>query len=121
MKIPASVPTEKFDVFHVRQLTRTTSLEKLVAVDDVTIEPGQTSRIHRHNRADTVLYIVGGSGTVRVGDTDHPVRAGDRIHIAPGQYHGIRTAHDALHFISVQSPPIQDDSSGILDLEELRD
>ncbi|CAN5730392.1 hypothetical protein BH18ACT2_BH18ACT2_24210 [soil metagenome] len=109
--------SELHDVFHVTQLTRGTELESLVGVDHVTLEPGQTSQIHRHSRAETVLYIVAGAGTVVIEDADHDVATGDRIRIRPGEFHGVRTGDDPLTFISVQSPPILDQSTGTLDLE----
>ncbi len=117
-RIEEKVVDEMFDVFSVRQLTRSTSLEDSVAVDDVVIGAQQISRIHRHNRSDTVLYIVGGSGEVVVEDRSLEVKAGDRIHIPPGSYHGVRTAKESLHFISVQTPPILNKKTGTLDLEE---
>lgn len=120
MRISETVPAENFDVFQVKQLTRATSLEDLVAVDDVMIESHKTSQIHRHNQSDTVLYIVGGSGEVVVEDRSFAVSSGDRIHILPGQYHGVRTQAQSLHFISVQTPPILNKKTGVLDLEEKR-
>lgn len=109
--------SELHDVFRVTQLTRGTELESLVGVDHVTLEPGQASQTHRHNRAETVLYIVAGAGTVVIEDADHDVTTGDRIRIRPGEFHGVRTGDDPLTFISVQSPPILDQSTGTLDLE----
>lgn len=113
----SDVPTEPFGVFEVKQLTRGTALESVVAADWVRIGPGKTSEVHRHNHAETVLWIVEGSGTVIVDGTDYPVEAGSRIAIARGIYHGVRTDHDSLVFLSVQSPPILDTAEGTLDLE----
>ena len=105
------------DVFQVMQLTRGTELESIVGADYVRLDPEQTSKIHRHNRAETVLYILDGHGVIVVEDVDHNVVAGDRIRIRIGQYHGVRTASSSLAFLSVQSPPILDKSTGVLDLE----
>jgi quercetin dioxygenase-like cupin family protein len=105
------------DVFHVKQLARDTELESVVGADYVRLDPQQTSKIHRHNRAETVLYILEGSGVVVVEDTDHPVVPGDRICIRTGEFHGVRTEAESLTFISIQSPPILDKSTGAFDLE----
>ncbi len=105
------------DVFQVMQLTQGTDLESIVGADYVRLDPEQTSKIHRHNRAETVLYILDGHGVVVVEDVDHNVVAGDRIRIRTGQYHGVRTSDASLVFLSVQSPPILDKSTGVLDLE----
>jgi mannose-6-phosphate isomerase-like protein (cupin superfamily) len=117
-KLNASVQPEIFDVFQVSQLTRGTSLEDSVAVDDVTIRPDQSSKIHRHVQSDTVLYMVEGKGEIIIDDQIIPVAIGDRVHIRPGQFHGVRTGGHSLHFISIQMPPILNRKTGVLDLEE---
>ncbi|MDD9900874.1 MAG: cupin domain-containing protein [Alphaproteobacteria bacterium] len=117
MKIPVPVEAETFDVFDVQQLTRATSLESVVAVDVVDVVPHQVSEIHRHNNADTVLYIVAGEANVIVDDTKHAVRTGDRVHIPPGAFHGVVTEGVPLRFLSVQTPPILCKETGNLDLE----
>jgi quercetin dioxygenase-like cupin family protein len=111
--------TELHDVFQVRQVTRETSLEHLVGADVVTLDEHMTSQIHRHNRSDTVLYILEGSGTIVIDAVEHQVGTGERVHIAPGAFHGVRTGDSTLKFLSVQSPPILDRSTGVLDLEVL--
>ncbi len=110
-------PVETFDVFEVEQITRGTRLESIVAVDRVRVGPGRSSQSHRHNRSETVLWIVEGSGTVRVGDRRIEARPGDRIAIGPGVVHGVETGEGALVFLSVQAPPILDEATGVLDLE----
>ena len=55
---------EYYDVFFVTQLTRATALAHIVAVDRVRVEPEKHSQTHRHNDAETVLFIESGSGTV---------------------------------------------------------
>jgi quercetin dioxygenase-like cupin family protein len=115
--VDRDLEVELHDVFNVMQLTRDTDLESLVGVDHVSLQPQQTSQIHRHNRAETVLYMLSGSGVVVIDDTDHHVAAGDRIRIRAGAFHGVRTDESSLTFLSVQSPPILDKSTGVLDLE----
>lgn len=110
-------PVERFGVFDVRQVTRGTALESQVAADLVSIAPHSTSEVHRHNRSETVLYIVAGAGRVMVGDEWFDVREGDRVLIGKGVFHGLATGDRALEFLSVQSPPILDESTGQLDLE----
>lgn len=110
-------PVERFGVFDVQQLTRGTRLESTVAADLVTIGPHSTSEVHRHNRAETVIYILRGRGMALVGDAWHEVQAGDRVLIGAGVFHGFATDEHAIDFISVQSPPILDESTGQLDLE----
>jgi quercetin dioxygenase-like cupin family protein len=115
--LETGLPVEAFGVFEVTQVTRGTALEHVVAVDLVTIAAGRTSEVHRHNRAETVLLILDGSGFVRVGEEVVPVAKGARLAIGKGVAHGVRTEDDSLTFLSVQSPPILDRERGKLDLE----
>lgn len=120
MAISVSAPdAETSDVFHVTQVTRDTPLEDIVGADVVSVDPHQTSSVHRHNHAETVLYIIEGEGVVRVEDEDVAVRAGQRVLIRPGQFHGVTTGDSSLRFLSVQSPPILNKARGTLDFEPL--
>ncbi|MCE2469545.1 MAG: cupin domain-containing protein [Dehalococcoidia bacterium] len=119
MTSPTRPESERNDVFDVLQVARGTELEDIVGADVVGVEPHSTSQIHRHNLAETVLFILAGSGTVRVGEQDVPVREGDRVLIPKGTYHGVRTGAETLRFLSVQSPPILNRARDTLDLEPL--
>jgi quercetin dioxygenase-like cupin family protein len=117
--IVRNLPTEMFDVFRVAQITRGTPLEHAVAVDLVTVAPGQTSEIHRHNGTETVLLVIEGSGTISVRGSSYGVSPGTRLIIGKGVFHGVHTEGEGLTFLSVQSPPILDEGRGVLDLEPL--
>lgn len=113
------LPVEHQDIFDVTQVTQDTLLEHLVGADLVDVAPGQRSKIHRHNLAETVLYFLDGTAEVVVGDETLSVRAGDRIRIGKGVFHGVRTPEGSCRFLSVQTPPILDKATGFLDLEPL--
>ncbi|MDY7106988.1 MAG: cupin domain-containing protein [Actinomycetota bacterium] len=117
----SGLPVERHDVFDVLQVTRGTALQSLVAADLVEVEPHQRSSIHRHNHSETVIFITAGRAEVVVGDDVVEVAKGDRIHVGKAVYHGFRTGDDPVSFLSVQSPPILDESTGTLDLEPLAD
>lgn len=109
---------EMYDVFYVTQITRTTALESIVAVDRVRVEPWKCSTTHRHNEAETVLFIEQGSGYISINNERHLVKAGDRLCIPRGAWHDVLTFQDWLTFISIQSPPIHDEATGRHDLEQ---
>ena len=117
------VDAELHGVFQVRQVTRGTALESLVGADLVRVEPAQTSSTHRHNRAETVLFFTAGSGEVLLHAHREvvAVTTGDRVVIPAGTFHAVRTSIEAVEFMSVQSPPILDLSTGVLDLEPLEE
>lgn len=120
-RLDRDLEVERHDVFDVKQVTRGTPLESVVGADLVEVEPHRRSQTHRHNLAETVLYFTSGCGEVLLG-ADHEVvavAAGDRLRIAKGTYHAVRTGEDSLTFLSVQSPPILDLSTGFKDLEPL--
>jgi quercetin dioxygenase-like cupin family protein len=115
--IDRDLAVERHDVFDVMQVTRDTALEHTVAADLVVVEPHQRSNVHRHNKAETVLYILDGASDVLVGDTTVPATKGDRILIGKGVYHGFVTHEQSVTFLSVQSPPILDAKTGELDFD----
>ncbi len=104
------------DVFHVTQLTQDTLLAGFIAADLVAMDPGQRSGIHRHNRAETVLYFLRGDATVILDDEEVPVSPGTRMRVNAGVFHGV-VSHAEVQFISVQSLPILDQAAGTLDFE----
>lgn len=120
-----TVEGEQQDVFVVAQLTRGTPLESIVGTDLVDLAPHKESSMHRHNNAETVLYFTAGRGEVLLtDDVDAPVRSvaveqGTRLRVGKGQFHAVRTGDEAVQFISVQSPPILDKSTGVRDLESI--
>ncbi len=113
----SDLPHEHVDVFDVVQVTHGTPLQSSVAADIVVVQPGGTSGIHRHNDAETVLYMLDGAGAIVVDGADVPVVAGDRVLVGKAVFHGVKTEDQALTFLSVQSPPILDQASGHMDLE----
>jgi quercetin dioxygenase-like cupin family protein len=117
--LETGLPRERYDVFEVTQVTRGTALESVVAADLVTVAPGRSSQVHRHNEAETVLLILDGAGTVLVGESALRVAKGARVLIGKGVYHGVRTEGESLTFLSIQSPPILDKEHDKLDLEPL--
>lgn len=117
--VDSDLPVEHQDVFRVVQVTANTALESDVAADLVTVGPNETSKIHRHNHAETVLYITGGQGYVVVDDERYAVKSGDRLRIGKAVYHGVATDGESLSFLSVQTPPILDKATGRFDLEPL--
>lgn len=114
----SDLEVEVHDVFHVLQVTRGTPIEAEVGADLVTMDPGMASKTHRHNLSETVLYFLSGTATVFVNDEPHKVQSGDRVLIAKTEFHSVTTPHDqGCHFLSVQTPPILNKTTGFRDLE----
>lgn len=111
------IPFEHINDFVVGQITRDTRLEATVGADIIFIPPNTTTEIHVHRRAENVLFVLTGSAKVVLGKNTLRLRAGDRIRIEKGTQHGFKTTRSAICFISVQSPPILNKTTGAFDLE----
>ena len=120
MRIDADLEVELHDVFNVTQVTRGSPIEREVGADLVNMSPNQASRTHRHNFSETVLYFIDGAATVYIEGRAHAVRGGNRILIHAGEYHRLSTGEGCgCQFLSIQTPPILNKSTGFRDLEEL--
>jgi len=61
---------------------------------------------HTHDDHEEVFFIVGGTGTILLGEERHPVRAGDAIYVPMHTLHGlINDSHDWLDFIAIGGAP----------------
>lgn len=79
-----------------------------VTITKVTVAPGASSPVHRHETSEQVWVALSGEGTLLLGDGQtRPIRAGDVVRFADGDLHGIENT-SALPFVylAVTSPPI---------------
>ena len=63
-------------------------------------------RPHYHEGREETVYVVRGGGTMRLGDKERPIRAGDLVHIPRGVVHGfVNGRRGDTVVVSVMSPP----------------
>ena len=62
--------------------------------------------VHVHPQSDAIVFMVQGSGSFIVEDTELLVAQGVHGFIARGEKHGVRSGSEGMNFISVQIPPI---------------
>lgn len=55
---------------------------------------GETSGVHYHTKADEFFYVIKGRGTVKLGEQESLVEAGDTIVVFVGEDHRITSSHD---------------------------
>ncbi len=68
---------------------------RLLGANVTRVPPGKAAfPIHHHYANEEHFFIVSGSGTLRLGDAVHPVRAGDYIVTPPG---GPEVAHQLIN------------------------
>jgi len=54
---------------------------------EATVPPGGTTIAHLHRRSEEIYLFTAGTGRMRLGDEERPVRAGDCVVISPGVVH----------------------------------
>ncbi|MBA2676030.1 cupin domain-containing protein [Ramlibacter sp.] len=73
------------------------------------LEPGQGTRMHRHNY-ETILYILLGTGVSTIGGREVPWRAGDAVYIPVWAWHAHRNlsaTEEALYVAAENAPMLQ--------------
>jgi mannose-6-phosphate isomerase-like protein (cupin superfamily) len=83
----------------------------------VRLQPDTAYAQHVHWHSDALLIVTAGAATLASGSDRRPVAAGDVVAIPRGMPHGFVVAATRLEFVSIQSPPIQDDVTGEEDFE----
>lgn len=59
-----------------------------------TVPPGGETEEHFHRRTEEIYLFTDGSGRMRLGEDEFPVRAGDCVVIAPGAPHKLWSDED---------------------------
>jgi mannose-6-phosphate isomerase-like protein (cupin superfamily) len=62
-------------------------------------------RVHRHFKADEVLFVLDGTGMVLLDDQRTPIAKGSAIYIPKGVWHGIENPAGPLDLLWVVTPP----------------
>ena len=61
---------------------------------EATIEPGGTTLLHLHRKAEEIYHITQGTGTMRMGNAEFDIQCGDTITIPPGTLHNVTNIGD---------------------------
>ena len=62
-------------------------------------------RVHQHQEADEVLFVLEGTGFGILDDTRMPVEKGSAIYIPKGVWHGVENPDSELLLLWVVAPP----------------
>ncbi len=65
---------------------------------------GSGIKVHRHSRAEEVLFVHEGSGTFVVGDGRVPVEKGATVFVPPGVWHGFENPDEQVDLAFVVTP-----------------
>ena len=87
-----------------------------MSIAEAEVEPGRSTRLHRHPVAEEVYQILDGAGVMQLGEERFAVVPGDIIRIAPGQPHRIETKSDVpLRFLCICQPAYSDEDTEFVD------
>lgn len=59
-------------------------------VRELTLEPGSSIGMHKHENDEEIYYVISGSGIMIVDDEENPVKEGDIVLTKSGSIHGLR-------------------------------
>lgn len=69
-------------------------------------EPGQEHALHTHAGQDKLYYVIAGQGTVRVGEVETSIGAGDLVLARADEPHALRNpGPERLIVLAVMAPP----------------
>ena len=70
------------------------------------LEPGQAQKPHTHAGSEKVYLVVEGEGRFSAGEDEHRLSAGEAIHVAAGETHGVLNDGAArLVVLTLMVPP----------------
>jgi mannose-6-phosphate isomerase-like protein (cupin superfamily) len=79
---------------------------------EATLEPGQATQRHYHERAEEIYLVTKGSGELELDGEVRKVRRGDAILISPGAWHTLENdGTSELSILCMCSPPYSDEDT----------
>jgi oxalate decarboxylase/phosphoglucose isomerase-like protein (cupin superfamily) len=104
---PAALPTMSFDWGLIKPLVATDNTDSpAMSLVHVVLLPGQGHERHNHPDADEILYVLSGTGSQMVDDTEpFPVGPGQAVFIPTGAFHStINTGWEPLALLAIYAP-----------------
>jgi mannose-6-phosphate isomerase-like protein (cupin superfamily) len=101
----------------IRELAGTPSGNaKQQSLAEAVVPPGGQTVAHRHHRAEEIYLFTGGSGRMRLGNEEGPVRSGDCVVIPPGIPHKLWADEGgALVLLCCCAPPYSHEDTELLE------
>jgi quercetin dioxygenase-like cupin family protein len=81
----------------------------------VRIAPGAVTAVSHHKIAEEIYYVLAGSGTAVLDGREHPLRAGDLLHLPPGTTHAFTAGAEGLVMLDIHTPGCRPDRDTYFD------
>ncbi len=78
---------------------------KNLTLNYIVFGPGQEFPQHEHGESEDVFVVLEGSGVLKQGDVERPIRAGDVVYVPAAEVHGTIAGPNGMVCISCQAPP----------------
>lgn len=89
-----------------------------LSLAEATVAPGATTFEHLHRSSEELYLVTSGSGTLRVGEEERRVAAGDCVAIPPGTPHRLHNDGEVdLVVVCACSPPYSHEDTVLLEGE----
>ncbi len=95
-------PKAGFDAVQEARFARTDLDAKTTGIALMRVKPDQRqSFAHRHQEAEEVYVVIGGSGRIKLDDEILDVKVMDAIRIAPGVVRSLEAGPEGLEYLAV--------------------
>jgi mannose-6-phosphate isomerase-like protein (cupin superfamily) len=89
---------------------------KNLSLAEATVAPGATTVEHLHRRSEELYLVTAGAGTLRVGEEERAIAAGDCVAIPPGTPHRLHNDGPVdLVVVCACSPPYSHEDTVLLE------
>ncbi len=78
---------------------------KHITLNYIAFSAGQEFPQHDHGESEDVFVILEGSGVLKQGKSERPIKAGDVVYVPAGEVHGTIAGPQGMVCISCQAPP----------------
>ena len=83
---------------------------------EAVVAPGGTTTAHLHRTTEEIYLFTAGSGRMRLGEEERPVRAGDCVVIPPGVAHKLwADAQEQMVLLCCCAPPYSHEDTVLLE------
>lgn len=80
------------------------------------ISPGETTKLHKHNKSEELYFIQSGTGKMILNENEYVINYGDTICISPGSAHCVEnTGSEDLKILCCCAPAYNHDDTVLLD------